>query len=52
LSATINASPWRRAPEEHVDVAGMQEVEDAVREHDASLLRRAPARRVGPIVDL
>jgi hypothetical protein len=30
----------------------MEEVEDLVGEHDPALLRRAPARRVGPIVDL
>jgi len=38
--------------DEHVDVSRMQEVEDAVGEHHASSLGRAPARRVGPVVDL
>ena len=30
----------------------MQKIEDAVGEHDATALGRAPARRVGPVVDL
>ena len=36
LRPTISRSPWRARRLEVADVAGMQEVEDAVREHDAA----------------
>ena len=33
FTPTTSASPLRRAPSEHVDVPGMQQIEHAVREH-------------------